>query len=87
MRIKNIADAVDGRVGHFGRVDLFHVLAVDFGKNLVQSGYFIVEVAWGSLLVGGGVRNAQGGQGRHKNGTDTCKFGFHAKKIQFLKKN
>ena len=35
--VENVSDAIDGCVREFRRVDVFNVLAVDFGKDLVQS--------------------------------------------------
>ena len=37
VRVENVSDTIDGGVREFRRVDVFNVLAVDFGKDLVQS--------------------------------------------------
>ena len=37
VRVENVSDAVDGGIRNLGRVDFFNILAIDFGKNLVQS--------------------------------------------------
>ena len=81
--VQNVTDAVQGRVGKFRGVYIFHVLAVHFGEYLVESGDLVVKVSRRGGFFG--CRGyAQGGQGKDKCFAQNRASDSHAQKIQFI---
>ena len=83
MRVEDVADSVQRGVREFRGVHVFHVLAVHFRKDLVQTRHFVVKITGRGLLVARGTRKANGRKRSNQEIADIQDSSFHGEKIQF----
>ena len=50
MRIQNVSHSLNRRFGKFRRIHTFYIFQIDFRKNFVQPGKFLVKIARGFLF-------------------------------------